>query len=182
METELKPLIRKKWDRIKIEQLYMAGMELSDILKTPEFCQMSKNYLKNLAVGGKWISKRNRLREQVAHALAPKMEDVMKAETESHYNFMLSQISEERKQIEIRSKSGHIKDQSARLDVLAQYEKMATRALGLDENNMHDRKGLSVNTMITLHMEGPKKAVEPDIVPLEHSAIVEGEFEALEKQ
>jgi hypothetical protein len=45
---------------------------------------------------------------------------------------------------------------------------MATRALGLDENNMHDRKGLSVNAMISLHVEGPRKAVEGEVVSAEY--------------
>jgi len=40
--------------------------------------------------------------------------------------------------------------------------------LGLDENNMHDRKGLSVNAMISLHVEGPRKAVEGEIVSTEY--------------
>jgi hypothetical protein len=96
------------------------------------------------------------------------MEDLMAAETSAHYQFMLKQIAEERAQVEGRYKTGNIKDQSARLDVLAQYEKMATRALGLDENNMHDRKGLSVNAMISLHVEGPRKAVEGEIVSAEY--------------
>ena len=173
---------RRKWDVAKIEQLYMAGAELGDILKTPEFEKMSKNYLKNLMVQGKWIAKRIKLREEVANTLAPKMEDIMRTETENHYNFMLTQIAEERKQIEIRNKSGNIKDQAGRLDVLAQYEKMATRALGLDENNLHDRKGLNINAMISLHVEGPKKAVDIDIVPVECSNPVEGEFEPVERQ
>lgn len=160
----------------------MAGAELGDILKTPEFSKLSKNYLKNLMVQGKWIAKRIKLREEVANTLAPKMEDIMRRETENHYNFMLTQIAEERKQIEIRNKSGNIKDQSARLDVLAQYEKMATRALGLDENNLHDRKGLNINAMISLHVEGPKKAVEIDIVPVECSDAVEGQIEPVERQ
>jgi hypothetical protein len=172
----------RKWDVAKIEQLYMAGAELGDILKTPEFEKMSKNYLKNLMVAGKWIAKRAKLREEVANTLAPRMEDVMQEETENHYNFMLQQIAEERKQIEIRTKSGNIKDQSARLDVLAQYEKMATRALGLDENNLHDRKGLNINAMISMHVEGPKKAVDIDIVPVECSDAVEGDFEPVERQ
>ena len=173
---------RRKWDVAKIEQLYMAGAELGDILKTEEFSKMSKNYLKNLMVQGRWISKRLKLREEVANTLAPKMEDVMRRETENHYNFMLQQISEERKQIEIRNKSGNIKDQAGRLDVLAQYEKMATRALGLDENNLHDRKGLNINAMISLHVEGPKKAEDITIVPVECSNAVEGEFEPVERQ
>jgi hypothetical protein len=172
----------RKWDKAKIEALYMAGAELGDILKTPEFEKMSKNYLKNLMVAGKWIAKRAKLREEVANTLAPRMEDVMQKETENHYNFMLQQIAEERKQIEIRTKSGNIKDQSARLDVLAQYEKMATRALGLDENNLHDRKGLNINAMISLHVEGPKKAEDITIVPMECSNPVEGQIEPMERQ
>ena len=73
----------RKWDTAKIEALYMAGAELGDILKTPEFEKMSKNYLKNLMVQGKWIAKRIKLREEVANTLAPKMEDVMRTETEN---------------------------------------------------------------------------------------------------
>ena len=155
-------------------------MDMQDLERY--FIKLCKNYLKNLMVQGKWIAKRMKLREEVANTLAPQMEDVMRRETESHYNFMLTQIAEERKQIEIRNKSGNIKDQSARLDVLAQYEKMATRALGLDENNIHDRKGLNINAMISLHVDGPKKAVDIDIIPVECSEPVEGSFEPVEEQ
>ena len=66
--------------------------------------------------------------------------------------------------------------------MLAQYEKMATRALGLDENNLHDRKGLNINAMISLHVEGPKKAEDITIVPVECSNAVEGDFEPVERQ
>jgi hypothetical protein len=59
---------------------------------------------------------------------------------------------------------------------------MATRALGLDENNLHDRKGLNINAMISLHVEGPKKAVDIDIVPTECSDAVEGQIEPAEKE
>jgi hypothetical protein len=159
---------RKKWDMDRIEQLFMGGAEMSDILRLPEFSKMSRFYLKNCMVKGKWIDKRKKLRESVANIVAPKMEDLMAAETSAHYQFMLKQIAEERAQVESRYKTGNIKDQSARLDVLSQYEKMATRALGLDENNMHDRKGLSVNAMISLHVEGPRKAVEGEIVSAEY--------------
>ena len=159
---------RKKWDMEKIETLFMGGAEMSDILKLPEFAQMSKFYLKNCMVKGRWIEKRKRLREQVANVVAPKLEDLMVAETANHYTFMLREIAAERKQIEERHKTGNIKEQAQRLDILAEYEKIATRALGLDENNMHDRKGLSVNAMISLHVEGPRKAVEGEIVSGEY--------------
>jgi hypothetical protein len=159
---------RKKWDMEKIETLFMGGAEMSDILKLPEFSQMSRFYLKNCMVKWKWIEKRKRLREQVANVVAPKLEDLMAVETANHYTFMLREIAAERKQIEERHKTGNIKEQAARLDVLAEYEKIATRALGLDENNMHDRKGLSVNAMINLHVTGPTKADKIEIVSAEY--------------
>jgi hypothetical protein len=165
---------RKKWDMEKIETLFMGGAEMSDILKLPEFSQMSRFYLKNCMVKWKWIEKRKRLREQVANIVAPKLEDAMVVETAAHYSFMLREIAAERKQIEERHKSGNIKDQAARLDILAEYEKIATRALGLDENNMHDRKGLSVNAMINLHVTGPTKADKIEIVSAEYVRGAEG--------
>jgi len=165
---------RKKWDMEKIETLFMGGAEMSDILKLPEFSLMSKFYLKNCMVKGKWIDKRKRLREEVANVVAPKLEDAMASETIAHYAFMLREIAAERVQIETRHKSGNIKDQAQRLDVLAEYEKIATRALGLDENNMHDRKGLSVNAMISLHVSGPTKADKVEIVSTQYVDAVEG--------
>ena len=158
---------RKKWDVGEIERLYMGGAEISDILKQPKFENMSKFYLKNLMVKGKWVDKRKALRAQVSAIAAPKLEDVMAKETEAHYHFMLQQIAEERQQIVARAKGGNIKDQAARLDVLAEYEKIASRALGLDEQNVHDKKGLSVNAMISLHMTGPQKAEQIQIVSSE---------------
>jgi len=53
---------RKKWDMDRIEQLFMGGAEMSDILKLPEFSKMSRFYLKNCMVKGKWIDKRKKLR------------------------------------------------------------------------------------------------------------------------
>jgi hypothetical protein len=158
----------------KIETLFMGGAEMSDILKLPEFSLMSKFYLKNCMVKGKWIDKRKRLREEVANVVAPKLEDAMASETIAHYAFMLREIAAERVQIETRHKSGNIKDQAQRLDVLAEYEKIATRALGLDENNMHDKKGLSVNAMISLHVSGPTKADKVEIVSTQYVDAVEG--------
>jgi hypothetical protein len=158
---------RKKWDVDEIERLYMGGAEISDILKQPKFENMSKFYLKNLMVKGKWVDKRKALRAQVSAIAAPKLEEVMAKETEAHYHFMLQQIAEERQQIVARAKGGNIKDQAARLDVLAEYEKIASRALGLDEQNVHDKKGLSVNAMISLHMTGPQKAEQIQIVSSE---------------
>ena len=159
---------KRKWDMARVETLFMGGAEMSDILKLPEFNKMSKFYLKNCMVRGKWIEKRKILREQVANIVAPKLEDAMVVETAAHYSFMLREIAAERAQIEVRHKSGNIKDQAARLDILAEYEKIATRALGLDENNMHDRKGLSVNAMINLHVTGPTKADKIEIVSAEY--------------
>jgi hypothetical protein len=158
---------RKKWDSDEIERLYMGGAEIADILKQPKFENMSKFYLKNLMVKGKWVDKRKALRAQVSAIAAPKLEDVMAKETEAHYHFMLQQIAEERQQIVARSKGGNIKEQAQRLDVLAEYEKIAARALGLDEQNVHDKKGLSVNAMISLHMTGPQKAEQIQIVSSE---------------
>ena len=143
---------RKKWDMEKIETLFMGGAEMSDILKLPEFSQMSRFYLKNCMVKWKWIEKRKRLREQVANVVAPKLEDLMAVETANHYTFMLREIAAERKQIEERHKSGNIKVQAARLDILAEY----------------DRKGLSVNAMINLHVTGPQKADKIEIVSGEY--------------
>ncbi len=58
---------RKKWDMDRIEQLFMGGAEMSDILRLPEFSKMSRFYLKNCMVKGKWIDKRKKLRESVAN-------------------------------------------------------------------------------------------------------------------
>ena len=55
---------------------------------------------------------------------------------------------------------------------------MCIRDSGLDEQNIADKKTMSVNAMISLHMTPPKANEEVEIVTGKH--IMEGEVEEVE--
>ena len=169
---------RKKWDMDKVRALYIQGIEIADIVKMPEFNGLSRFYVKNVMIKGKWSQQRQLIRTQSTGLIEKTIIDAMKDQTEDHLRFMLKQISEERAEIVARKKMGNIKDQRERLEVLAELDKTARRTLGLDEQNIADRKTMSVNAMISLHMTPPKANEEVEIVTGKH--IMEGEVEEVE--
>jgi transcription elongation GreA/GreB family factor len=129
-------------------------------------------------IKGKWSQQRQLIRTQSTGLIEKTIIDAMKDQTEDHLRFMLKQISEERAEIVARKKMGNIKDQRERLEVLAELDKTARRTLGLDEQNIADKKTMSVNAMISLHMAPPKANEEVEIVTGKH--IMEGEVEEVE--
>lgn len=169
---------RKKWDMDKVRALYIQGIEIADIVKMPEFNGLSRFYVKNVMIKGKWSHQRQMIRTQSTGLIEKTIIDAMKEQTEDHLRFMLKQVSEERAEIVARKKMGNIKDQRERLEVLSELDKTARRTLGLDEQNIADRKTMSVNAMISLHMTPPKANEEVEIVTGKH--IMEGEVEEVE--
>jgi hypothetical protein len=169
---------RKKWDMDKVRALYIQGIEIADIVKMPEFNGLSRFYVKNVMIKGKWSHQRQLIRTQSTGLIEKTIIDAMKEQTEDHLRFMLKQVSEERAEIVARKKMGNIKDQRERLEVLSELDKTARRTLGLDEQNIADRKTMSVNAMISLHMTPPKANEEVEIVTGKH--IMEGEVEEVE--
>jgi hypothetical protein len=169
---------RKKWDMDKVRALYIQGIEIADIVKMPEFNGLSRFYVKNVMIKGKWSHQRQMIRTQSTGLIEKTIIDAMKEQTEDHLRFMLKQVSEERAEIVARKKMGNIKEQRERLEVLSELDKTARRTLGLDEQNIADRKTMSVNAMISLHMTPPKANGEVEIVTGKH--IMEGEVEEVE--
>lgn len=148
----------RKWDMEKLKTLYLAGGELQDLLKLPEYDGLSYFYLKKIATKERWSSQKSLVRTQ-AHALVEKsLIESIKEQTDEHYRFMLKQIDEEREQIVKRRKLTGTKDQKERLDLLESLEKIARRTLGLDEQNIADKQAASINAMISLHISPPQKA------------------------
>jgi len=169
---------RKKWDMDKVRALYIQGTEIADIVKMPEFNGLSRFYVKNVMIKGKWSQQRQLIRTQSTGMIEKTIVDAMKEQTEDHLRFMLKQISEERAEIVARKKMGNIKDQRERLEVLAELDKTARRTLGLDEQNIADKRAMSVNAMISLHVRPPSKAEEVEVISTEH--IKDGEVEEVE--
>lgn len=148
----------RKWDMEKLKTLYLAGGELQDLMKLPEFEGLSYFYLKKIATRERWSSQKSMVRTQ-AHALVEKsLIENIKEQTDKHYQFMLKQIDDEREQIVKRRKLTGTKDQKERLDLLESLEKIARRTLGLDEQNIADKQAASINAMISLHVSPPSKA------------------------
>jgi hypothetical protein len=125
---------RKKWDMDKVRALYIQGIEIADIVKMPEFNGLSRFYVKNVMIKGKWSQQRQLIRTQSTGLIEKTIVDAMKDQTEDHLRFMLKQISEERAEIVARKKMGNIKDQRERLEVLSELDKTARRTLGLTKH------------------------------------------------
>jgi hypothetical protein len=159
---------RRKWDMDKVRALYIQGNEITDIVKLPEFIGLSKFYVKNVMIKGQWSKQRELIRVQSTGLLEKKIIEAMRDETEKHLRFMLQQVSEERGEIVARRKLGNIKDQKERLEVLSELDKTARRTLGLDDQNVGDKRAMSVNAMISLHMTGPQKAEEVEVISTQY--------------
>lgn len=159
---------RRKWDMDKVRALYIQGNEITDIVKLPEFIGLSKFYVKNVMIKGQWSKQRELIRVQSTGLIEKKIIEAMRDETEKHLRFMLQQVSEERGEIVARKKLGNIKDQKERLEVLSELDKTARRTLGLDDQNVGDKRAMSVNAMISLHMTGPQKAEEIEVISTQY--------------
>lgn len=159
---------RRKWDMDKVRALYIQGNEITDIVKLPEFIGLSKFYVKNVMIKGQWSKQRELIRVQSTGLIEKKIIEAMRDETEKHLRFMLQQVSEERGEIVARKKLGNIKDQSERLAVLSDLDKTARRTLGLDDQNVGDKRAMSVNAMISLHMTGPQKSEEVEVISTQY--------------
>lgn len=169
---------RRKWDMDKVRALYIQGNEITDIVKLPEFIGLSKFYVKNVMIKGQWSKQRELIRVQSTGLIEKKIIEAMRDETEKHLRFMLQQVSEERGEIVARKKLGNIKDQSERLAVLSDLDKTARRTLGLDDQNVGDKRAMSVNAMISLHMTGPQKAEEVEVISTQY--VEEGKGQQVE--
>ena len=152
----------------KVRALYIQGNEITDIVKLPEFIGLSKFYVKNVMIKGQWSQQRELIRVQSTGLIEKKIIEAMRDETEKHLRFMLQQVSEERGEIVARKKLGNIKDQKERLEVLSELDKTARRTLGLDDQNVGDKRAMSVNAMISLHMTGPQKAEEVEVISTQY--------------
>ena len=159
---------RRKWDMDKVRALYIQGNEITDIVKLPEFIGLSKFYVKNVMIKGQWSKQRELIRVQSTGLIEKKIIEAMRDETETHLRFRLQQVSEERGEIVARKKLGNIKDQKERLEVLSELDKTARRTLGLDDQNVGDKRAMSVNAMISLHMTGPQKAEEVEVISTQY--------------
>lgn len=157
-----------KWDMDKVRTLYIQGAEIADILKLPEFCQLSRYYVKNVMIKGKWSQQRQLIRAQAAGLMEKTLVESIRDHQDEHLRFMLKQIAEERAEIVARRKQGNIRDQKERLDLLDSLDKTARRTLGLDEQNLTDKAAMSVNAMINLHIAGPQKADVSETITVEY--------------
>ena len=155
---------RKKWDMDKVRALYIQGNEIADIVKMPEFNGLSRFYVKNVMIKGQWSKQRQLIRVQSTGMIEKTIIEAMTDQTEEHLRFMLKQVSEERAEIVARKKMGNSKEQRERLEVLSELDKTARRTLGLDDQNIGDKRAMSVNAMISLHMTGPQKAEEVEVI------------------
>ena len=165
------PNARKKWDMDKVRSLYIQGHEVADIVKMPEFTGLSRFYVKNVMIKGQWSKQRQLIRTQSTGLIERTIIDAMKEQTEEHLRFMLKQVADERAEIVARKKLGNIKEQKERLEVLAELDKTSRRTLGLDDQNVGDRKAMSVNAMISLHVTGPQRAEEVEVVATQYNKI-----------
>lgn len=147
----------KKWNWEEIKAHYMAGLDVADITKLPQYKGLSPFYFRNVMVREKWAKQRDLIRTQAVAKVEKKLIHKMGEESEQHLWFMLKQIGEERKVIEERKKLKGTKEQKERLELLTELDKTARRTLGLDQQDVSNQKAMSVNAMISLHVTPPQK-------------------------
>ena len=165
----------KKWNWEEIKSHYMAGLDVADITKLPQYKGLSPFYFRNVMVREKWAKQRDLIRTQASAKIEKKLIHKMGEESEAHLWFMLKQLEEERKVIEERKKLKGTKEQKERLELLTELDKTARRTLGLDQQEVQNQKAMSVNAMISLHVTPPIKD-EMSFVEGKHNIqILEGE-------
>lgn len=141
------------WDLI--ESLYMAGMDVAELLKIPECENLSEAYLRKMISTRGWPEKRKGLQKVFNAQTAMTIQDRMQSAMEEHYRFMLKEIDDERAIYAKRIKSTNIKDQAERIDLLIKLEGVVRKTLGLDDMTPADRNKNSFNQMIVIHNNGP---------------------------
>lgn len=147
----------KKWNWEDIKSHYMAGQDVADITKLPQYKGLSPFYFRNVMVREKWAKQRDLIRTQASAKIEKKLIHKMGEESEQHLWFMLKQIDEERKVIDERKKLKGTKEQKERLELLTELDKTARRTLGLDQQDISNQKTMSLNAMISLHVTPPQK-------------------------
>ena len=165
----------KKWNWEEIKAHYMAGLDVADITKLPQYKGLSPFYFRNVMVREKWAKQRELIRTQAAAKIEKKLIHKMGEESEQHLWFMLKQIEEERKVIEERKKLKGTKEQKERLELLTELDKTARRTLGLDQQEVGNQKAMSVNAMISLHVTPPSKDETGYVEGKHRIEILEGE-------
>ncbi len=147
----------KKWNWEEIKSHYMAGLDVADITKLPQYKGLSPFYFRNVMVREKWAKQRDLIRTQASAKIEKKLIHKMGEESEQHLWFMLKQLEEERKVIDERKKLKGTKEQKERLELLTELDKTARRTLGLDQQEVQNQRAMSVNAMISLHITPPQK-------------------------
>lgn len=165
----------KKWNWEEIKSHYMAGLDVADITKLPQYKGLSPFYFRNVMVKEKWAKQRELIRTQASAKIEKKLIHKMGEESEAHLWFMLKQIEEERKVIDERKKLKGTKEQKERLELLTELDKTARRTLGLDQQDVSNQKAMSVNAMISLHVTPPSRDEMSNVTGKHRIEIVEGE-------
>jgi hypothetical protein len=141
-----------------IRQLYMSGYEPPEILKMPQFNQLSPFYLNKKIYAERWHETRKMLREQAKALGDIELVDIFKAQGDKHYRFMVQQLEKHREIIKKRELSDTLKGQRENLSLLNDYDSLARRVLGLsNDDSPADRGAMAVRAMISLHVNGPSR-------------------------
>jgi len=166
----------KKWNWEEIKSHYMAGLDVADITKLPQYKGLSPFYFRNVMVREKWAKQRDLIRTQASAKIEKKLIHKMGEESEQHLWFMLKQLEEERKVIDERKKLKGTKEQKERLELLTELDKTARRTLGLDQQEVQNQRAMSVNAMISLHVTPPMRDEMGNVTEKHNIQIFEGEI------
>lgn len=152
----------RKYDLDLAKSLYMMGMEVSEILEQPQFEGMSPKYLNKIRWEGHWATER-----KAAHAAALTLEGEhrKKAQVETikdkawqikdHYRFTYAELEAIRKLIEGEKKQSGAKNIRAHMDMVADYNDLATKVLGLDEQPGGDPNEMGWAFLTQVHTAKP---------------------------
>jgi len=150
---------KQKWNKDLIRQLYFSGYDIPEIIKLEMFKTLSPNYLQKMVYQERWHEQRKELREQAKALGDIQLVDMFKKQGDEHYRFMIEQLEKHREIIRKREISDSLKGQKEHVALLNDYDTLARRTLGLNEqDNPKDRGTMAIKAMILIQQNGPLKA------------------------
>lgn len=137
------------WDAIKA--CYIAGMSHQDICKQFEDTGITSNYLARQISTKGWLKEKMGIQAVGKLNAGTKIQDQVSDKIEKYLNFIQTQIEQEQIIATARFKTGSIKDQKERLDVLKQIKDLATETYGLQDRKPGDANADGYNFLIAIH-------------------------------
>lgn len=162
----------RKFDLDLAKSFFVAGMSQEDIIKQPGFETMSIKYLRKVSWEEKWTQERKTALAaaagMVSNGCVPTVANLIKKKSqhiEEHYSFMFGELESFRKLIEAERKQSGPKHINIRMGMVSEYNDLATKVLGLNENPAGDDNSIGFAFLSAIHTAQPGTAPMLAIFP-----------------